>query len=79
MTGSRQSTKKGGASEEYHKSLKQNVSIGRIADADGEDANESFICVNVGIYQIRKTEIRQQDESFCNENKNIQSSLESGV
>ena len=41
-----------------------------VANADRENANESFICLNGGLYQIRKAEIRQQDESFCDENQN---------
>ena len=65
--------------EEYHKSLKQNVSIGKSPTRTEKNANESFICFDVGIYQIGKAEIRHENESFCLENKNLHASIESRI
>ena len=55
------------------------MSVARIANENNEDPIKSFVCVNYGIHQIRKAKVCKSDESFCDENKNLQPSIKSRV
>ncbi len=61
--------------EEYHKSLKQNVSLEKSQAADRHDPNESLFRRRVRLYQTGEIENQDQTKSFCFEIEIISQSL----